>query len=136
MDRAGKNLGYGTHVHHSSRSGADVKRIYGWHLSAPVYTRKDACNENVIRWRSPLWMAQVDPETLRLRRDTERIVLPLVGDGVYDPDRVAIMGNFHTTNVTPHESWVTVGEWQPKNGIRGDLLLARIHWSKPNTLVT
>lgn len=101
-----------------------------------VYTRKDACNENVIRWRSPLWMAQVDPETLRLRRDTERIVLPLVGDGVYDPDRVAIMGNFHTTNVTPHESWVTVGEWQPKNGIRGDLLLARIHWSKPNTLVT
>ncbi len=100
-----------------------------------VYTRKDAGNANVIRWRSPLWMAQVDPETLRLRRDTERIVLPLVGDGVKDPDRVALMGNFHTTNVSPHESWMTVGEWQPKNGIKGDLLLARIRWNKPNALV-
>jgi hypothetical protein len=101
-----------------------------------VYTRKDAGNANVIRWRSPLWMAQVDPQTLRLRRDTERVVLPLVGDGVKDPDRVALMGNFHTTNVSPEESWVTVGEWQPKNGIRGDLLLARIRWSKPNALVS
>jgi hypothetical protein len=99
-----------------------------------VYTRKDATNVNVVRWRSPLWMAQVDPQTLRLRRDTERIVLPLVGDGVNDPKRVAIMGNFHTTNVTPEESWVTVGEWQPLNGIKGDLLLARIRWSRANEL--
>jgi len=53
---------------------------------------------------------------------------------VKDPDRVAIMGNFHPVNVNPDESWVTVGEWQPKNGIRGDLLLARIRWNKPNKL--
>ncbi len=99
-----------------------------------VYTRKDDSNTNVIRWRSPLWMAQVDTERLCLRRDTERVVLPLVGDGVNDPDRVALMGNFHTTNASPAESWVTVGEWQPKNGIRGDLLLARIHWTRPNSL--
>jgi len=99
-----------------------------------VYTRKDASNANVIRWRSPLWMAQVDTRTLRLRRGTERVVLPLVGDGVKDPNRVAIMGNFHPVNVSPDESWVTVGEWQPKNGIKGDLLLARIRWSKPNKL--
>ncbi len=97
-----------------------------------VYTRKDAGNVNVIRWRSPLWMAEVDTETLRLRRDTERVVLPLMGDGVKDPDRVALMGNFHTTNVGPAESWVTAGEWQPRNGIKGDLLLARIRWNKPN----
>ena len=44
-------------------------------------------------------------------------------------------GNFHTLNVVPDESWVTVGEWQPKNGIKGDLLLARIRWSVPNALV-
>jgi hypothetical protein len=100
-----------------------------------VYTRKDASNVNVIRWRSPLWMAQVDTRTLRLRRDTERIVLPLVGDGVKDPDRVALMGNFHPVNVSRDESWVTVGEWQPRNGIRGDLLLARLRWSRPNALV-
>jgi hypothetical protein len=100
-----------------------------------VYTRKDASNVNVIRWRSPLWMAQVDVKTLRLRRDTERVVLPLVGDGVNDPDRVAIMGNFHPLNVRSGESWVTVGEWQPKNGIHGDLLLARIRWTQPNQLL-
>ncbi|MBL9209132.1 MAG: exo-alpha-sialidase [Opitutaceae bacterium] len=100
-----------------------------------VYTRKDASNLNVIRWRSPLFMAQVDPATLRLRRATERVVLPLVGDGVNDPDRVAIMGNFHPMNLGPHESWVTVGEWQPRNRIRGDTLLARIRWSRPNRLV-
>lgn len=99
-----------------------------------VYTRKDASNANVIRWRSPLWMAQVDLNTLRLRRDTERVVLPLVGDGVNDPNRVALMGNFHPINVSPDESWVTVGEWQPRNGIQGDLLLARIRWNKPNAL--
>ncbi|MCX7826793.1 MAG: exo-alpha-sialidase, partial [Verrucomicrobiae bacterium] len=100
-----------------------------------VYTRKDASNINVIRWRAPLWMAQVNFKTLRLRHATERIVLPLVGDGVKDPDRVAIMGNFHPVNVSPDESWVTVGEWQPRNGIRGDLLLARIRWTRPNKLI-
>jgi len=100
-----------------------------------VYTRKDASNTNVLRWRSPLWMAQVDTESLRLRRETERVVLPLVGDGVKDSDRVAIMGNFHPLNVSLDESWVTVGEWQPKNGIKGDLLLARIRWRVSNTLV-
>lgn len=100
-----------------------------------VYTRKDASNTNVLRWRSPLWMAQVDTESLRLRRETERVVLPLVGDGVKDSDRVAIMGNFHPLNVSLDESWVTVGEWQPKNGIKGYLLLARIRWRVPNTLV-
>ncbi|MEO6244642.1 MAG: sialidase family protein [Opitutaceae bacterium] len=100
-----------------------------------VYTRKDASNLNVTRLRAPLWMARVDPRTLRLIRATEQIVLPLVGDGVNDPNRVALMGNFHTLNVTPDESWVTVGEWQPKNGIHGDLLLARIRWAQPNRLV-
>lgn len=99
-----------------------------------VYTRKDASNLNVLRWRSPLWMSQVDLETLRLRRETERIVLPLVGDGVNDPDKVATMGNFHTINISPAESWVTDGEWQPKNGIKGDLLIGKIHWNKPNKL--
>lgn len=101
-----------------------------------VYTRKDPGNLNVTRWRAPLWIAQVDPATLRLRRATERVVLPLVGDGVKDPNRVALMGNFHPLNVSADESWVTVGEWQPKNGISGDLLLARIRWTRPNGALT
>ncbi len=101
-----------------------------------VYTRKDPSNLNVTRWRSPLWLAQVDPQTLRLRRTTERIVFPLIGDGINDPDHVALSGNFHITSVSPEESWVTDGEWQPKNNNRGDLLLARLRWSQPNRLIT
>ena len=99
-----------------------------------VYTRKDASNTNVIRWRSPLWVAQVDADKLCLIRSTEQVVLPLVGDGVNDPNNVALMGNFDVTNVSADESWVTVGEWMPKNGYKGDVLLARIRWSKPNRL--
>ncbi|TWU07891.1 sulfatase-like hydrolase/transferase [Stieleria varia] len=99
-----------------------------------VYTRKDPTNENVMRWRSPLWLAQVDVRRRCLIKSTERVVLPLVGDGVNDPNKVALMGNFDVTNVSPHESWVTVGEWMPRDGYRGDVLLARIHWSKPNRL--
>lgn len=99
-----------------------------------VYTRKDATNSGVMRWRAPLFMAEVDPDTLRLQRATERIVLPLIGDGVQQPARVALMGNFHTTRVNAQEAWVTVGENFPGNGYRGDLLLARIRWTEPDTL--
>ena len=97
-----------------------------------VYTRKDESNVNVIRWRSPLWVAQVDPKLRCLIRSTEQVLLPLVGDGVSDPDKVALMGNFNVTNVSDKESWITVGEWMPRNGYRGDVLLAKIRWSKPN----
>lgn len=100
-----------------------------------VYTRQDASNRNVFRWRSPLWMAQVDLQSLRLRRDTERVVLPLVGDGVHDPSRVPLMGNFHPLNVSPREAWVTDGEIVPRNGFRGNVLLSRIRWSRSNLLV-
>ncbi|MEX2578806.1 MAG: sialidase family protein [Verrucomicrobiales bacterium] len=99
-----------------------------------VYTRKDASNTGVIRWRSPLWLARVDPERLCLIRESERVLLPLVGDGVNDPDEVALMGNFHVNHASQQESWVTVGEWRPRREARGDTLLARIAWNRPNKL--
>jgi hypothetical protein len=101
-----------------------------------VYTRKDASNTGVIRWRAPLWVAQVDPKTLHLIRETEQVVIPLHGDGINEPNLVPLMGNFHTTNVSPEESWITVGEWMPKNGALGNLTLSKITWSKPNRLLT
>ncbi len=94
-----------------------------------VYTRKDSSNTNVLRWRSPLWIAQVDTQRRRLIRDTERVVHSLVGDGVNAPDDVALMGNFNVTNASPEESWVSVGEWMPRKNARGNLLLSRIRWS-------
>jgi len=99
-----------------------------------VYTRQDESNENVMRWRSPLWVAQVDPDRRCLIKSSEQVVLPLDGDGVDEPNQVALMGNFHVTHASPHESWVTVGEWMPRDGYRGDVLLARIRWSTPNRL--
>lgn len=99
-----------------------------------VYTRKDEANAKVIRWRSPLYVAQVDPDRRCLIKSTERVVLPLVGDGVNDPNHVALMGNFNVTHASPDEAWVTVGEWLPRSGYRGNVLLARIRWSQPNRL--
>ena len=93
-----------------------------------VYTRKAEANANVMRWRAPVYLAQVDPERLCLLRSTERVVLPMIGDGVNDPNHVARMGNFHITYAAPNESWVTVGESLPNDGWRGNLLLARIRW--------
>jgi len=100
-----------------------------------VYTRKDASNAKVMRWRAPLFMAQVDLKTLRLIRETERVVIPMTGDGVNAADEVPLMGNFQTLNVTPNESWVTDGEMLPKHGYKGDLVLGKIQWSRPNGLV-
>ena len=100
-----------------------------------VYTRKDASNVNVIRWRAPLFMAQVDLKTLRLIRETERVVIPMSGDGVNQADEVPLMGNFQTLNVSADESWVTDGEMLPKHGFKGDLVLGKIRWSRPNGLV-
>jgi hypothetical protein len=99
-----------------------------------VYTRKAESNANVFRWRAPLYAAAVDRERLRLVRSSERVVLPLVGDGVDDAKHVARMGNFHVTAASPEVSWVTVGETLPHDGWLGNLLMARIHWRRPNGL--
>jgi len=100
-----------------------------------VYTRRAENNVNVFRWRAPLFLAQVDPKRRCLIRQTERVVFPLIGDGINDPKHVARMGNFDVTNVTPQQSWITVGECLPADGWRGDTLLARVIWNQPNRLV-
>jgi hypothetical protein len=99
-----------------------------------VYTRRAEGNANVFRWRAPLFVAAVDAQKPCLVRSTEQVALPLIGDGVNDPKHVARMGNFHVTNASPNQSWVTVGETLPHDGWDGDTLLARIHWARPNRL--
>jgi hypothetical protein len=79
-------------------------------------------------------VAQVDPKTLRLIRTTERVVLPLIGDGVNAADLVAFNGNFGVCNASPRESWITDGSWCPKTNT-GELNLARVKWRKANGLV-
>jgi len=94
-----------------------------------AYTRRAPENVNVMRWRAPLYIAQVDTAGLRLIRATEHVAIPMTGDGINDPDHVARMGNFHTVNAGPDEAWITVGETLPADGWRGDTLLARVRWS-------
>lgn len=91
-----------------------------------VYTRKDASNERVFRWRSPLYLAQVDLDKLCLIRSTERIAIPMSASGE-TPDAVEQLGNFHTTAASASESWITVGAFLPKT-FRGDTWLARVTW--------
>jgi hypothetical protein len=97
-----------------------------------VYTRKDPSNVNVMRWRAPLYVAQVDLKKLQLIRATERIVFPISADGVNSPKDVAHMGNFHVNAATRDFSLVTAGETIPAHGFRGDTLAARIYWTRPN----
>lgn len=93
-----------------------------------VYTRRGANNDHVFRHRAPLFMAQVDPDSLRVIRETERVLVP---------ERGARLGNFGVTRVSEHETWVTVSEWmQPKgvekHGSDGSVFVARIRWGRTN----
>lgn len=67
-----------------------------------VYTRKGADNDHVFRHRAPLFIAEVDPEQLHVKRETERVVVPEKG---------ARLGNFGVTVINDDEVWITVAEW-------------------------
>ena len=90
-----------------------------------VYTRRGANNDHIMRNRAPLFMAQVNPETLQVIRATEKIVVP---------ERSASLGNFGVSTVGD-EAWITVSEGifteVAKNGpATGATFLARITWGE------
>lgn len=74
-----------------------------------VYTRRTPDNGHVFRNRAPLFIAEFDPETLALKRETERVAVP---------ERGARLGNFGTTSISEDEGWVIVSEWMqsPRGG--------------------
>lgn len=91
-----------------------------------VYTRKGMNNDHVFRHRAPLVMAEVDPATLRVRRATERELVP---------NRGARLGNFSVCNVTENETWVVVAEWMQPIGCEhygsdNTIWAARIQWKE------
>jgi hypothetical protein len=94
----GTDLGnYNTQQHWVTHS----KRLY------LVYTRRGANNDHVFRHRAPLFIARVDPATLRVIRSTEQILVP---------ERGARLGNFAVTDVNERETWITVAEWMQTKG--------------------
>lgn len=103
-----------------------------------VYTRRGANNDHVFRHRAPLFIARVDPKTLRVERASEQILVPEHG---------ARLGNFGVTEVNEDESWVTVTEWMQAPGPRfsdpaplvargadNRVWVAKVKWKTPNDL--
>lgn len=96
-----------------------------------VYTRIKEDNRQYFRSRTPLHCADVDPATLRIRRKTERIIVPnrstSAGRGAL------LLGNFWVWPINADKSYVVVGEW-PRDGRpqNGDIWLAKICWRRPN----
>jgi len=71
-----------------------------------VYTRKNGKNDHVFRHRAPLYAAEVDVETLSIKRNTEFIVVP---------ERGTRLGNFGACSIDETHAIVTTAEWmQPK----------------------
>jgi hypothetical protein len=94
-----------------------------------IYTRRGAKNDHVMRHRAPLFMAQINPDTLQVMRGTEKIVVP---------ERGAEMGNFGACATSETESWVTVSEGRfmkdsKQRGAEGATFVARVLWAHPNT---
>ncbi|THF76242.1 sialidase family protein [Cohnella fermenti] len=86
-----------------------------------VYTRQDEVNSDLFRYRAPLWMARIDPATLRLQKDTERNVMPNTTDR-------AQLGNFGTLDISPELSIVTSNEW--KSLLPNSTIVSRIWWNR------
>ena len=92
-----------------------------------AYTRRGADNDQIMRNRAPIFVAQVDPEQLHVIRETEQTLLP---------ERGVMLGNFGAAAITPHESWVTDAEYilgsQPHpRGADGTVWLGRVRWLSP-----
>lgn len=81
-----------------------------------VYTRRAGNNDHVFRHRAPLFIAEVDPERLRVIRSTERIAVP---------ERGARLGNFGCCRLNDRESWVVASEWMQSPGPLGPENLQR-----------
>ncbi|MEM7387768.1 MAG: exo-alpha-sialidase, partial [Verrucomicrobiota bacterium] len=66
-----------------------------------IYTRKGADNDHIMRHRAPLFIGQVDPETLRVIRKSERIVFE---------ENQATLGNSGVCRISSNEALITCGE--------------------------
>ncbi|MHB8863932.1 MAG: sialidase family protein [Pirellulaceae bacterium] len=103
-----------------------------------AYTRRGADNDHIARHRAPLFVAQVDPQSLQVIRRSEKALLP---------ERGVMLGNFGAAAITQSESWVTDAEFISRlvdplagtaphvRGADGTVWVGRVKWSKPNLSV-
>lgn len=72
-----------------------------------VYTRRTGENAHIVRYRAPLFVAEVDQERGVLLRESERIAVP---------ERGAQLGNFGVTQVDAGEALICASEWMETAG--------------------
>jgi hypothetical protein len=84
-----------------------------------VYTRVDDSSKGIFRNRAPLWMAELDTTTLRLKKATEVIAVPI------SPGRDDL-GNFGTTYVDDSLSLITTAEFGRTKGSNSRVYLTRV----------
>ena len=86
-----------------------------------IYTRRGADNDHIMRHRAPLFIAAVDPETLRVVRSSEQVLVP---------ENNATLGNSGVCQINDEETWVTVAEgrvsYGPRKGENNHVFLAKI----------
>jgi hypothetical protein len=89
-----------------------------------IYSRRGANNDHVFRNRAPIFIAEVDPETLRVRRSSEQIVLPEAG--------LDLTAGFAPVDVTGNETWIVTAEGgfpKDRQNENNRVLLAKIIWN-------
>lgn len=84
-----------------------------------VYTRADSTSQGIFRNRAPLWMAELDTASLRLKQATEIIAVPI------SPGRDDL-GNFGTTFVSDTLSLITTSEFGRTRASNSRTYLTRI----------
>lgn len=84
-----------------------------------VYTRTNENSKGIFRDRAPLWMSELDTTTLRLKRATELIAVPI------SPGRDDL-GNFGTTYVNESLSLVTTSEFGRTKGSNSRVYVTRV----------
>ena len=99
-----------------------------------VYTRRGADNDHVFRHRAPLFMAEVNQDSLTIKRETEIVLVA---------ERGARLGNFGVMELDDSTTWVVVSEWMQTwkqssvilpvdnpHGADNSIFIAKIKWSE------
>ncbi|MDB6003134.1 MAG: sialidase [Prosthecobacter sp.] len=84
-----------------------------------VYTRVDPSSKGIFRNRAPLWMAELEPVTVRLKKSTEVIAVPI------SPGRDDL-GNFGATFVSDELSLITTSEFGRTRGSNSRVYLTKV----------
>lgn len=91
------------------------------------YTRNAGYNSKVMRFRAPLFIAEVDPDRLELIRESEQIVFPIDGEWSH-PETIARSGNFMPLSLKDGNGMMFDGSFKVDGS--GIAMLARLQHSE------